>query len=90
MNAFKQAVKHFGTQAAMAAALGGRRQSTIATWGLRGKVPAEVCPTIERLTDGAVRCEDLCPDADWAYVRGTAANQAAAQQPQSQPEPAAA
>jgi DNA-binding transcriptional regulator YdaS (Cro superfamily) len=35
------------------------------------QVPAEHCPTIERATGGAVRCEDLRPDVDWAYLRGT-------------------
>ncbi len=39
-------------------------------WGLPGrKVPAEKCPTIERLTNGEVRCEDLRPDIDWASLR---------------------
>lgn len=28
---------------------------------------------IEKHTDGAVRCEELRPDVDWAYLRGTAA-----------------
>lgn len=35
-------------------------------------VPAERCPAIERATAGAVRCEDLRPDVDWSYLRGTA------------------
>lgn len=26
---------------------------------------------IERETGGVVRCEDLRPDVDWAYLRGT-------------------
>lgn len=26
---------------------------------------------IERESGGAVRCEDLRPDVDWAYLRGT-------------------
>jgi len=34
-------------------------------------VPAEHCPKIERETSGAVRCEDLRPDVDWAYLRAT-------------------
>lgn len=34
-----------------------------------GKIPAEVCPTIERLTDRQVTCEQLRPDVDWAYLR---------------------
>ncbi len=36
-----------------------------------GNVPADRCPTIERLTSGAVRCEELRPDVDWAVLRGT-------------------
>lgn len=35
------------------------------------QVPAERCPAIERATHGAVRCEDLRPDVDWAYLRAT-------------------
>lgn len=35
------------------------------------QVPAERCPAIERATNGAVRCEDLRPDVDWAYLRAT-------------------
>ena len=34
-------------------------------------VPAERCPAIEKATAGAVRCEDLRPDVDWAYLRAT-------------------
>ena len=35
------------------------------------QVPAERCPAIERATNGAVRCEELRPDVDWAYLRAT-------------------
>lgn len=35
-------------------------------------IPAERCPAIERATGGAVTCEDLRPDVDWAYLRGSA------------------
>ena len=35
-------------------------------------VPAGWCPDIELATGGAVRCEDLRPDIDWAVVRGVA------------------
>jgi DNA-binding transcriptional regulator YdaS (Cro superfamily) len=34
------------------------------------RVPAERCPSIEKATNGAVRCEDLRPDVDWGYLRG--------------------
>lgn len=35
------------------------------------QVPAERCPSIEKATNGNVRCEDLRPDVDWAYLRAT-------------------
>lgn len=34
-------------------------------------VPAERCPEIEKATSGEVTCEELRPDVDWAYLRGT-------------------
>lgn len=46
--------------------------AVVSQWknGVRN-VPADRCPAVERATDGAVRCEDLRPDVDWAYLRGT-------------------
>lgn len=41
------------------------------------RVPAERCPTIERETNGLVTCEELRPDVEWGYLRGTAAVHAA-------------
>ncbi len=38
----------------------------------RKSVRAERCIEIEKATGGIVRCEDLRPDVDWAYLRGTA------------------
>jgi DNA-binding transcriptional regulator YdaS (Cro superfamily) len=38
----------------------------------RRPVPAKHCPIIERITNRQVRCEDLCPDVDWGFIRGTA------------------
>lgn len=35
------------------------------------QVPADRCIEIERATGGVVRCEDLRPDVDWAYLRAT-------------------
>lgn len=43
----------------------------------RTRVPAEYCPAIEKATAGAVRCEDLRPDVDWAYLRQTDCQKAA-------------
>ncbi len=69
MNAIETAIKTLGSQAAMASALG-VTQPTISEW-LRGdrRVPAERCPQIERVTSGAVRCEDLRPDVEWEVLR---------------------
>lgn len=39
------------------------------------KVPAERCPAIEKATAGAVTCEELRPDVDWAYLRATRCEQ---------------
>ncbi|EDB6599164.1 helix-turn-helix domain-containing protein [Salmonella enterica subsp. diarizonae] len=46
--------------------------SLISQWasGVR-QIPAERCPEIEKATNGAVTCEELRPDVDWSYLRGT-------------------
>lgn len=33
------------------------------------QIPAERCPTIERLTERAVTCEELRPDVEWHVLR---------------------
>lgn len=88
MDAISRAIKILGSQAALASALG-VKQPTISEW-LRGerRVPAERCPEIERLTGGAVRCEDLRPDVAWGVLREQAAPVASA--PAAPPERAAA
>lgn len=46
--------------------------SLVSQWKLCVRqVPAERCPEIEKATNGAVICEELRPDVDWAYLRGT-------------------
>jgi DNA-binding transcriptional regulator YdaS (Cro superfamily) len=35
------------------------------------KLSADLCINIERESAGQVRCEDLRPTADWAYIRAT-------------------
>lgn len=42
------------------------------------KTPGEsLAIAIERESAGAVTCEELRPDVDWAYLRGTAKREAA-------------
>lgn len=65
----EEAAKLVGSQVALAHELGVTK-AAVAQWKLEGrKVPAKHCPVIERITDGKVRCEDLRPDIDWAYLR---------------------
>lgn len=50
----------------------GVSQGTVGYW-LHNKLPTlERAIQIEKITGGKVRCEDLRPDVDWAYLRGTA------------------
>jgi DNA-binding transcriptional regulator YdaS (Cro superfamily) len=71
MEALTIAIKLLGSQSAIAAALGVAPQ-VVNNWLRRRRVPADHCPAIERVTGGSVRCEDLRPDVDWAYLRGSA------------------
>jgi len=77
MNAIQKAIEICGGPAKVAALLHVTTQA-VCFWrdGKRG-LPAEHCPVIERATDGQVSCEDLRPDVDWAYLRGTGKKAAA-------------
>ena len=67
MSSIDTAITISGGVFALAAAIREKPQ-TVNNWRRRG-VPAERCPAIERATNGAVRCEDLRPDIDWAVLR---------------------
>lgn len=69
MNPITTAVRHAGGISALAKALG-VTPPTVHQW-LKGQrpIPAERCPTIERLTKRTVTCEALRPDVDWGYLR---------------------
>lgn len=50
----------------------GVRSVMLSQWRYGVKqVPAERCIEIERASGGAVRCEELRPDVDWAYLRAS-------------------
>ncbi|EDW2054875.1 helix-turn-helix domain-containing protein [Salmonella enterica subsp. enterica] len=68
---FKQACSSIGGQASMARYLG-VTSPTINQW-VKGKrqIPAARCPSIEKVTNGEVTCEDLRPDVNWSFLRGT-------------------
>lgn len=64
-----QAAAVLGSQSALAAALKVSK-TAVSQWKEEGRrVPAEHCPQIERLTGGAVRCEQLRPDMAWDVLR---------------------
>ena len=67
-----------GTNLVLASAIG-VSPVIISQWKTGARpVPAERCPSIEKATDGAVRCEDLRPDVDWAYLRSSTQTKEAA------------
>lgn len=67
------AVSLLGGPVSAARKLGVARYQTVQQWVVNGSVPPKYCPQIERLLEGAVRCEGLRPDIDWAYLRSTPA-----------------
>lgn len=71
LEAIREACRLVGGQAAMSRSLG-VSSPTVNQWttGTR-QIPAERCPEIEKSTGGVVTCEELRPDVDWKYLRGT-------------------
>jgi DNA-binding transcriptional regulator YdaS (Cro superfamily) len=68
-NPLDRAIQIAGSMQALAAVLGVTK-GAVFQWKMPGrKVPAEHCPAIERMTGGQVKCEQLRPDVDWAYLR---------------------
>lgn len=67
MQAIERAIREAGGATKLASMLGVKPQH-VCNWVVR-QVPAERCPSIERATRGAVRCEELRPDVDWSVLR---------------------
>jgi DNA-binding transcriptional regulator YdaS (Cro superfamily) len=69
--ALQRAIEEVGSATALAGLLG-ITKGAVSQWkDIRRKVPADYCPSIERITEGTVTCEELRPDIDWAYLRTT-------------------
>lgn len=63
----EKAARIYGSEAALARAIGVSR-GALNQWKKPDRqVPAEHAPTIERLT--GIRSELLCPSVDWAAIR---------------------
>lgn len=73
MQGFWQAVLAAGGIGRLAALIN-VATSTPSNWVMRGRVPAEHCPAIERAT--GVRCEVLRPDVPWDVLRNSERNPA--------------
>lgn len=69
MSAIKRASEIVGSQQKLAALLG-VTSGAVSQWE-DGEVPIPHCIPIEKLTGGAVRCEELNRHQDWAYLRST-------------------
>lgn len=73
LDALERAIDEM-TLAGLSRALGVKYQ-LIQGWRGRERrfaTPAEFCPSIERATDGRIRCEELRPDVDWSVLRAPA------------------
>jgi len=73
--ALRRVIAHpsVGSQSNLAALLSdltGRklRQGHVSHW-LKTGLPAIYCPSVEKLTGGDIRCEELAPEVDWAVLR---------------------
>lgn len=64
--AIEKASKVLGSQEKLAAMFG-LQKAAVSHWKRQGFVPSNYCPDIEGAT--GVRCEELCPDVNWAVLR---------------------
>lgn len=60
-----------GAKAALARLLGVTPVQVTHWAAEKRRVPASRCIDIERVTGGLVKCEELRPDMDWTYLRGS-------------------
>ncbi|WP_041702803.1 helix-turn-helix domain-containing protein [Pseudogulbenkiania sp. NH8B] len=65
----RQLIKECGGAKRVAEELG-ITDRAVNNWIYRQQIPAEYCPTLERLTSGKYRCEQMRPDVEWSVLRG--------------------
>ncbi|NHR08390.1 helix-turn-helix domain-containing protein [Chromobacterium haemolyticum] len=49
----------------------GINESAVYNWIARGQIPADHCPSLERLSGGKRRCEQMRSDVEWSVLRGS-------------------
>lgn len=72
MNTYAKLIEIFVTQSAIADAADVSQPFVSLVHKGRRKFGIASCLRLEAKSSGAVTCEDLRPDVDWAYLRGTA------------------
>lgn len=70
-NVIREAIQGAGGPARVAQEMHVSVQAVCFWRDRKRQLPAEVCPVLERLNEGRFLCEDLRPDVDWGYLRGT-------------------
>jgi DNA-binding transcriptional regulator YdaS (Cro superfamily) len=70
MSGLSKAIEQQGGLTCLATSLG-LSKGVVFQWKVRGRVPPEYCPEIEKLTGGQVKCEELNDKVDWASLRVT-------------------
>ena len=69
MNSIQKAIQKLGGPAKAAEVLRCSVQAVCFYRDGKRRFPAELCPVVERHLVGAVTCEELRPDVDWAVLR---------------------
>ena len=71
MNAISLAIQGAGGPAKVARECGVSVQAVCFWRDGRRALPAEHGITLEKMNEGRIRCEEMLPDVDWAYLRST-------------------
>lgn len=77
MNAITQAIQGAGGPAKVARECGVSVQAVCFWRDGQRSLPAEHSITLEKMNEGRIRCEQMLPDVDWAYLRSTQPTQEA-------------
>jgi DNA-binding transcriptional regulator YdaS (Cro superfamily) len=72
MNTIDSLIQYFGSQRKLASVAHVTQPFISLAHAGKRKLGIEPCMRIESASDGFFRCEELRPDVDWAFLRGTA------------------
>lgn len=72
MNPIQRAIQGAGGPAKVAAEAGCTVQAVCFWRDGKRTLPAEICLILERMNNGAVRCEEMMPHVEWSVLRSPA------------------